>query len=1030
MADNEKLTAQVVGASADKAAAGQAYCELFDDLTGLPAMNNFFRLAERRKAALIAEGRNPVLLFFDFNRMKNFNTRFGFAEGDKLIIAMAEILAKHFGRENCGRFGGDRFAAISRECGLEEELDQIVEESRHMNNGRTLSLRIGVYPNRVGDVGIGIACDRAKMACDVHRNSYVSGYSYFSEEMLEAVEKRRYIIDNLDRALSERWIQVYYQPIIRAANGRVCDEEALARWIDPERGFMSPADFIPILEDARLIYKLDLYMTERLLEKMAEQKKAGLFVVPSSVNISRSDFEACDIVEEIRKRVDASGFGRDMITIEITESTIGRNFEYMKKQVERFQELGFKVWMDDYGSGYSSPVILQKLHFDTIKLDMEFLANFDKGDDSKIILSSLIKMAIGLGMDTVVEGVETKEQAEFLKEVGCTKLQGYYYCKPIPVEQIMARYQSKTAIGFENPDETGYYSTLGRVNLYELSVSADNSNDFDNYFNTMPMAIVEIREKNISVIRCNKTFKEFYISNVSKIQFTKSLDDDDFDKPFRNALMHCANEGRQTILDLYSRFGKKIHMLIRRLAVNPVNDARSMVVVILSISDESSMENGLSYDAVAQALSADYRYLFHVDLESERFVEYRPDDEYGDIKYERRGENYFSESRKDAAVYIYEEDREYFTGIFTKENVVKSIDEHGAFTLTYRINTPEGPSFVDMKAIRIGREGRYIIIAVYNVDARMRTQKEMERINEERMVYSRISALAGNYIAYYTVEPDTGKYIVFSATREFDELGLSKVGDDFYKDAVKEGKSMIFAEDREMFVKAITKAKILKQIEKKGMFRLVYRVIDGEDTRYVCLKAAMVIENGKKTMIVGVSDVDEQIKRDRDYTIKLSAARNKVNLDELTGVKNKHAFIDVENQIDTQIEEGNITSFALVILDIIGVHVVNDRQGHRAGDEFIKQGCRSICEVFHHSPVFRVGGDEFAVVAAGRDYEQIDVLMDALMKRNKLNASRGGLLIAAGMARYNNDANVDTVFRRADRAMYENKKILEGLKEE
>ena len=181
---------------------------------------------------------------------------------------------------------------------------------------------------------------------------------------------------------------------------------------------------------------------------------------------------------------------------------------------------------------------------------------------------------------------------------------------------------------------------------------------------------------------------------------------------------------------------------------------------------------------------------------------------------------------------------------------------------------------------------------------------------------------------------------------------------------------------------------------------------------------------------MGINDIDERVKRDQEQAMRLSAARNRVNLDELTGVKNKHAYIDIENEINTMIEQGTVTPFALVVLDLVGVHGVNDSQGHRAGDEFIKQGCKIICDVFQHSPVYRVGGDEFVAITTGRDYDQIDVLMDSLMKRNKAGKARGGVVVAGGMARYDDERSMETLYRRADRAMYKNKEELAKLTDE
>ena len=398
------------------------YC---DYLTGLPNMSYFFELARERRRSFCESGKTAALLYMDLCGMKYFNRKYSFAEGDNLLRSFADILKLYFGNENCSRFGSDHFCVITDAEGLEDTLTEIFTEFRAADSDKSLPVRVGIYLDRKGVDDISTECDRAKYACDTMRSTYVSSFRYFSDEMHAKNESRQYFIDNLDKAIREGWIEVYYQPIIRSANGTVCDEEALVRWKDPVRGMMMPSQFIPVLEEANLIYMLDLFVTEQVLEKMKKQAEAGLFVVSESVNLSRADFTACDIVEEMRRRVDAAGFSRDKINIEVTESVIGSDFEFMKSQIERFRSLGFRVWMDDFGSGYSTLDVLQSIRFDLIKFDMRFMKEFDTSEKSRIMLTELIRMAISLGVDTVCEGVETKEQADFLREIGCTMMQGY-----------------------------------------------------------------------------------------------------------------------------------------------------------------------------------------------------------------------------------------------------------------------------------------------------------------------------------------------------------------------------------------------------------------------------------------------------------------------------------------------------------------------------------------------------------------------------------------------------------------------------
>lgn len=226
----------------------------YDYLTGLPNMSYFFELARERRRSFCESGKTAALLYMDLCGMKYFNRKYSFAEGDNLLRSFADILKLYFGNENCSRFGSDHFCVITDAEGLEDTLTEIFTEFRAADSDKSLPVRVGIYLDRNGVDDISTECDRAKYACDTMRSTYVSSFRYFSDEMHAKNESRQYFIDNLDKAIREGWIEVYYQPIIRSANGTVCDEEALVRWKDPVRGMMMPSQFIPVLEEANLIY--------------------------------------------------------------------------------------------------------------------------------------------------------------------------------------------------------------------------------------------------------------------------------------------------------------------------------------------------------------------------------------------------------------------------------------------------------------------------------------------------------------------------------------------------------------------------------------------------------------------------------------------------------------------------------------------------------------------------------------------------------------------------------------------------------
>ena len=255
-----------------------------------------------------------------------------------------------------------------------------------------------------------------------------------SDNSQERKKIAEYVVANIEKALENGWVKVYYQPVVRALTGQLCGAESLARWIDPEMGFLSPDKFIDALEESRQIHKLDCWIVKKVCSDISERIHNGLDAVPVSINFSRLDLEATDMLKVLEDAVDEYDIPRDYIHVEITESMIVSDAELMSDMIERFRSTGYEVWMDDFGSGYSSLTVLKDYHFDTLKLDMSFLRSFDA--KSKAIITSTVIMAKEIDIMTLAEGVENQEQVEFLKSIGCGRLQGYYYGKPMPINDL------------------------------------------------------------------------------------------------------------------------------------------------------------------------------------------------------------------------------------------------------------------------------------------------------------------------------------------------------------------------------------------------------------------------------------------------------------------------------------------------------------------------------------------------------------------------------------------------------------------
>ena len=689
----------------------------YDVLTGLPTMSYFIDLVNQWRRDHRGGNGNTAIVYINLCGMKHYNRRFGFAEGDHLLRRFSGILERAFSQENCSRFGSDHFCVFTTTDQLEETLEHVFDEFRSDKAGPSLPVRAGIYPEIYGILGVSAECDRAKYACDVLQNIRISGFRYFERSMLSQVQKRHYYTDNLNRAIREGWIQVYYQPIVRAANRRVSNEEALARWIDPVGGLIPPDEFIPALEEARLVYKLDLYVVEQVLKKIKTQEQEGLYVVPTSINLSRSDFDACDMVEEIRARVDAAGVRRSLLNIEVTESTIGKDFDYMKAQINRFRELGFRVWMDDFGNGYSALDMLQSIHFDLIKFDMYFMKEFSNGDKARILLTELIRMAISLGMDTICEGVETEEQVSFLQEVGCTMMQGYYFCRPIPMDTILERYRSGTQIGFENPDESDYYEAIGKINLYDLAIlSNDDEEVFEHYFNTIPMAIVESTDEAFMLVRCNTTYRSLMMKLLGRFPIGQRVSFEEGDgvtnRGFLNAVRECGNKGSKMLIEDRLSDGTVLQAFLKNIARNPVTGSNAIVIAILTITHPDNTHSPVSFTHLAKALTSDYLSLYYANIHTGRYVEYRGSDGFDEPEAERFGDDFFTNIRDAARKLVTPEDLEPLLKSLTKENILRSIEEMGSFVLFFRATVFGKMVPVNLKAVRIKHDRDHIILGL------------------------------------------------------------------------------------------------------------------------------------------------------------------------------------------------------------------------------------------------------------------------------------------------------------------------------
>ncbi|MCR5331380.1 MAG: diguanylate cyclase [Lachnospiraceae bacterium] len=442
---------------------------------------------------------------------------------------------------------------------------------------------------------------------------------------------------------------------------------------------------------------------------------------------------------------------------------------------------------------------------------------------------------------------------------------------------------------------------------------------------------------------------------------------------------------------------------------------------------ERARTNEIILSHISQTLTHGYADLFYINVVTGDYIEYKTNDTSDSLKEVRRGNDFFVSCKDEAEQFIYEEDRQKFVDSMKKDFLTDTLEKNKSFVMTYRLLSENGPIYVSMKVSKVDDDENCIIIGVNDINEEMKQRQAAERIQEERTVYRRINALVGDFICVYLIDPESDRFWELSASEDYNRFMLPKEGTDFFDTSSEYLRKVVYHSDLTHFVSVFAKEKILEEISKNGIFAINYRMVADNIPRYVQLKAAMIDEKEGKRLIIGINDIDNLVRQEQEYQKRLSLAENQAHIDALTGVRNKHAYLDEEEKLDSMINEGNDIDFAIVIFDVNDLKKVNDSQGHQAGDQYIRDACKLICDTFKRSPVFRVGGDEFAVVAQGEDYAVIDELIDRVANHNKEASENGGIVIACGMSRFEKEDDcVAKVFERADRKMYEGKNILKN----
>ncbi|MCR5096551.1 MAG: EAL domain-containing protein [Erysipelotrichaceae bacterium] len=550
------------------------------------------------------------------------------------------------------------------------------------------------------------------------------------------MDLQQYIQANYKSAFDNGYIKAYYQPVIRTSSKQLCSFETLARWLDPEYGLINPNEFIPVFEKLGIIHKLDEYIIRLACERIRKNITADEVMIPLSVNLSRLDFKLTDTYVMVDNIVKEYQIPHDFIYLEITESIMAENKTQIIEVVNRFRENGYQIWMDDFGSAYSSLNILKELPFDELKMDMMFLQPFNQ--TSKRIAASVVEMAKNINIHTLCEGVETEEQFKYLRNIGCEKVQGYLFGQPLPYEEALNNILN-SGIAIESVQDRNYYDDIGRINLLSsvpfMSQEERDALKTARQLNSIPLALVEMKKDSYSIL--------FYNSAFEQTENTTGLFADDFsqdllriERPFNTIAT-----GLLRLLDSTISLGRgrmnitsnDDYYEVQTKLVASGHDKHCILLRLNNLSKESKSYNTSHLDEYIRKIYTIYERITLMNLTEDTITPL----------YVATRDSLVSENsgirkmvKEYALNFIYPEDREEYIKLIDPENIRTSFAAESSpyITAIFRSLTNHGQYVWKEYTILKIDENNYLQL-IKNADSSL---KDRMISSEERSQYAKI----------------------------------------------------------------------------------------------------------------------------------------------------------------------------------------------------------------------------------------------------------------------------------------------------
>ncbi|MBS7009248.1 EAL domain-containing protein [Anaerostipes sp.] len=579
--------------NSDNQSTGKTLSAFIDPLTGLYRKNIFLQKAYEFLEQ--SKGKPYCLMAIDIEHFKLFNEWYGQKSGDQFLIDIGCHL-KNAQEEHggiAGYMGDDDFCIIlpDDQAVISYLQHQIMGYIKRYQGNVGFLPAFGLYSITERHIPVRTMYDRAAIAMSSVKGNYTKRSCRYDSRMMQKMKDNHILLSEIQHALEQEEFTFYAQPKCNMATGRIIGLESLVRWNHPKRGLIPPGDFIPLLESNGFITNLDLYVWELVCRSVRTWIDQGHKAIPISVNVSRVDIYSLDIVETFQNLIQKYSLDPSLIEIEITESAYAEEYELINDAIVKLRASGFTVLMDDFGSGYSSLNMLKDVNVDVLKIDMKFLEMDDQSSGKGYgILEAIISMARFMGLKIIAEGVETKEQMDYLLDMGCTYGQGYYFYHPMPIkvfEPLLADENNLDLRGIKARQ-------LERLHIKELL----NENVFSETLlnNIMGgVAFYSVCGKQIELVRANEQY--------FKITGTNSVD---LEEQRRFILENIYEEDRKTVFDMFSRADLNVlngaESDVRRLKDNGDTIWLHMHVYLLKEQDNRKLYYGSVSDVTEQKL--------------------------------------------------------------------------------------------------------------------------------------------------------------------------------------------------------------------------------------------------------------------------------------------------------------------------------------------------------------------------------------------------------------------------------------------